>query len=83
MLQRLLCTQQLHVYIYLSYLEVPLEANVSEVLKVKMILVGAITHHGEEARCVGTLLEHAGDEEENKTSIQSQLNSHEETLTLS
>ena len=73
MLQRILCTQQPHVFIYLSYLEVPLEANVSKVLKVKMILIGAITHHGEEARCVSTLLERAG-EEENKTSIQSQLN---------
>ena len=41
---------------YLGYLEVPLETNVPEVLKVKVVLVRAVTHHGEEAWSVCTLL---------------------------
>ena len=43
---------------YLGYLEVPLETNVPEVLKVKVALVGAVTRHGEEAWSVCTLLRH-------------------------
>ena len=43
---------------YLGYLEVPFETDVSEVFKVKVIFVRAVTHHGEEARGVSTLLEY-------------------------
>ena len=41
---------------HLSYLEVPFETDVPEVLKVEVVLVRTVAHHGEEARRVGTLL---------------------------